>query len=296
MRRLRLAVPVLGRVLVPVAVLALVWHLADGPAAAARLAAADPRWLAAGLALLLAQTALSALRWARVSAAMGQPLPLPRALREGFVAQLLNQTLPGGVPGEVARALRVAPPGGLATAAAAVATERAMGQAGLFAVLLAGLAGSLAWGRIGWPGWAVPVALALGLGAAAAVALAGPLRRAARAACTGPGGATGQAALSLGTAGLNLLAFAAAARATGSPLPAEAVAALVPLILTAMLIPATIAGWGWREGAAAALFPLAGLAPAAGVAASAAFGALVLAAALPGALWLNRPPRAGLAA
>jgi len=67
------------------------------------------------------------------------------------------------------------------------------------------------------------------------------------------------------------------------------VVTLIPLILTAMLIPLSVAGWGWREGAAAALFPLAGAAPDAGLAASAAFGALMLAAAMPGALWLTRP-------
>jgi hypothetical protein len=62
---------------------------------------------------------------------------------------------------------------------------------------------------------------------------------------------------------------------------------LLPLTLAAMLIPLTIAGWGLREGAAAALWPLAGIAPEAAVAASVVFGIAALAAALPGvaALW-----------
>jgi hypothetical protein len=58
-----------------------------------------------------------------------------------------------------------------------------------------------------------------------------------------------------------------------------------------MLIPLGLAGWGWREGAAAALFPLAGASPTAGIAASAAFGGLILISSLPGIIWLFRAPR-----
>jgi hypothetical protein len=65
-------------------------------------------------------------------------------------------------------------------------------------------------------------------------------------------------------------------------LSAEAIMVLVPLILSAMLIPATIGGWGFREGAAAALFPLAGASASAGFATSVAFGLVILAASLPG--------------
>ncbi|MEM6761226.1 MAG: hypothetical protein AAF601_17275 [Pseudomonadota bacterium] len=56
------------------------------------------------------------------------------------------------------------------------------------------------------------------------------------------------------------------------------------MILIAMLSPLSVGGWGWREGAAAALFPLIGEAPSAGVAAGVAYGATVLVAALPATL------------
>ncbi|WP_237220297.1 hypothetical protein [Salipiger sp. CCB-MM3] len=53
-------------------------------------------------------------------------------------------------------------------------------------------------------------------------------------------------ALSLAIAGLTVAAFVTAARASGSLLPAGHAALIVPLILTAMLLPASVAGWGWR--------------------------------------------------
>ncbi len=82
--------------------------------------------------------------------------------------------------------------------------------------------------------------------------------------------------------GLNLTSFSLCALATGTALSLESIVVLVPLILCAMLIPATVAGWGFREGAAAALFPLAGATATAGFAASLAFGLVILAASLPG--------------
>jgi uncharacterized membrane protein YbhN (UPF0104 family) len=97
-----------------------------------------------------------------------------------------------------------------------------------------------------------------------------------------------QIALGLAIVGCNLAGFAFCARAVGVVLPLPAVLTLIPLILTAMLIPLSIAGWGWREGAAAALFPLAGATPEAGLAASAAFGAVLLVSALPGLVWITR--------
>ena len=91
-----------------------------------------------------------------------------------------------------------------------------------------------------------------------------------------------QVALSLLIVALNLAAFVLAARATGVALdPADALLA-VPLVLAAMLVPLSVAGWGYREGAAAAVFPLIGASAAAGVSASVVFGAVVLVASLPG--------------
>ena len=63
----------------------------------------------------------------------------------------------------------------------------------------------------------------------------------------------------------------------------------VILLLGWMLVPLTIGGWGLREGTAAALFPLVGGSGEAGLAASIAFGLVLLASSLPGAITLLRP-------
>jgi hypothetical protein len=49
-----------------------------------------------------------------------------------------------------------------------------------------------------------------------------------------------------------------------------------------MLIPISVSGWGLREGAAAALLPIAGATASGGLAASVAFGLTFIAAVLPG--------------
>lgn len=281
------------RLTLVVAILSAVWVLADGRAAMERLGRAEAGWLAAAFALIHAQTALSALRWRMVAGAMGMPMTGARAVREYYVAQLGNQTLPGGVAGDAARAVRARQGAGLAPAATAVVVERMAGQAALLAVLAAGMGWSLAFGAIRWPAATLTVT---GAALVALLALAASLRHprlaAARHAAwqtlAAPGQWPRQAALSLLIVAVNLGSLAAAARATGTVLPMEAVVTLLPLILTAMVLPLGIAGWGWREGAAAALFPLAGASPAAGLAASAAFGVLVLLASLPGALWVWR--------
>ena len=90
----------------------------------------------------------------------------------------------------------------------------------------------------------------------------------------------------------NLGAFTLCAAATGTVLPPLAVISVVPLVLTAMVLPVSVGGWGVREGAAAALWPVLGASAEAGVAASVAFGLVILAASLPGAVALMERPQA----
>ncbi|MDO6584020.1 lysylphosphatidylglycerol synthase transmembrane domain-containing protein [Salipiger sp. 1_MG-2023] len=275
------------RIALPLALIALCLWLGDARGVAARLAGVSLAWLGLAAALLAGVTALSALRWRMTAAALGLNMPAGSALRDCFMAQFVNLTLPGGVLGDVARAQRSRRGAGLKIAAQAVVIERASGQVGMGALLALGLALSprvlpgLAWGLAAAPG-----ALAAGL-VLWGLRGRGSWARAIRAALLGRLAA--QAALSLSIAALTILAFAAAARATGSALPAADALLIVPLILTAMLLPASIGGWGWREGAASALFPLAGLASGAGLAASIAFGLAALIAALPGAFFVLRP-------
>jgi hypothetical protein len=97
-----------------------------------------------------------------------------------------------------------------------------------------------------------------------------------------PGTLGKQVLLSIGTATCNLAAFAFCARAVGVSLPIGTLLAIVPLVLFTMLIPLSMSGWGLREGAAAALFPIAGATAAEGFATSVAFGLAFIVAVLPG--------------
>lgn len=85
-----------------------------------------------------------------------------------------------------------------------------------------------------------------------------------------------------------VLVFVFACRAVGIETPLPTLGLLIPPVLVAMLIPVSLAGWGLREGAAAALWAAVGLPAAEGTAASVMYGVLVLVSSLPGALLLVR--------
>lgn len=267
---------------------ALIWWVGvDG--LWARLRAVDPLWIAAAIAAMTIATLSMARRWQLVAREMEIDISYPAAVSEYYIAQLGNAVLPGGVVGDVGRALRLRKRATLRSAAESVVVERLLGQIALFAVLLVGLATALSLpGGIPWPAWTW-IALAA-LCAAALIALRltrrpGTLGRLASLVvrlCQRPE----PLLLGLITTGALIFAFYACARATGTALPPAALTTLIPLILCAMLIPLSIAGWGWREGAAAALFPLIGAPAEAGVATGLVYGAAIIASALPAMLIL----------
>lgn len=294
-------VPVWGRALrigLAAVLIALVWRMVDGADVAARLRGLRPEWVAVAVGLLVVQTLLSALRWRLTAARLGQAMGIRYAMREYFLAQVVNLALPGGVLGDAGRAVRARGVGGLERAGQAVIFERLAGQAALVAVTLAGaLVVSLRPGGIDlpgvFPGVLAGVALVL-LAAGLLLLRAGPdwprvraWRAAAGQAVFAPDIWPAQLALSLGTVVANLLAFAACAAAVGVFLPAGAIMVILPLVLFTMLVPLTIGGWGLREGAAVMLFPLAGATGAEGFAASATFGVVFLVTSIMGmAMWL----------
>jgi uncharacterized membrane protein YbhN (UPF0104 family) len=280
--------------------LAVLWHVADGVAALAYLAGASHGWLAAALAALTAQTVLSALRWRLTAAQLGITLTRLQALREYYLSQVVNQALPGGVLGDAGRAVRVRAQAGLLAAGQAVLFERLAGQLALLCVFGVALAGTLMVpGGVDWPGWLVMpglvAVLAGGVIVIAAILPPVPLpgsagrairgfRTAALHALAAPEVRARQIVMSIGTALCNVAAFGFCAAAVGVTLAPATAAVLVPMILFAMLIPVSVSGWGLREGAAAALLPLAGATSAEGFAASVAFGLAFLVCALPGVL------------
>lgn len=292
----------IGQLAATLGLLALLWQIADGPETSRILATAEPIWLLASFLALTLQTVLSAMRWQLTAAQLGIKLPQLHALREYYLAQMVNQAVPGGVVGDAARAVRSRDQVGLMGSGQAVVFERLAGQIAMFVTMAcAFLATLLAPGGFEWPSWLVPpVLLVILIGALSPFAFLMATRLPGRVGDSLKGLRQAlvktlasrhvlprQIALSLGTTFCNLAAFAFCAQAVGLALQPIIVLALVPLILFTMLIPLTISGWGVREGAAAALLPLAGATASEGFAASVAFGLVLLVAVLPGflALW-----------
>jgi len=298
------------QIAVTLGLLALLWRLVDGQAALAHLAGAQPVWLAGALALLTAQTLLSALRWRLTAGQFGITLDLRTAISEYYLSQIVNQVLPGGVLGDAGRALRARLQSGLIASGQAVLFERLAGQIALFALFAGAVVTSLALpGGFHWPNitllapvlsliagimgfvlvlWFVGPHLPGRTGAALGAFKAAFLR-----ALWAPQVRLRQIATSVGTAFLNVAAFACCASAVGVPLPPGAALVLVPPILLMMLVPITVSGWGLREGAAAALLLSVGATAAEGLAASVAFGLTLIVAALPGAVAAGRMTRIG---
>lgn len=270
---------------VSLAVLAVLIWWTDADAVLGHLKGATPGWLTLAALSLTALTFLMAKRWQIIAAAFAIDIRYSRAVAEYYIAQMVNLVLPGGVVGDVARAVRIRHDGDLTRAAQSVAADRIVGQVVLFLVTGMGftvallIPGGIAWPMAAWGG------VVLGVFAIAVLCLVARHQN-----------ATGRflslilsrvtdlrlMLLVLLITGLLIFSFYACARATGTMIAPSGWATMIPLILSAMLIPLSVGGWGWREGAAAALFPMIGASPSAGVAAGIAYGAMMLIAATPG--------------
>jgi len=317
----RAATRLLVRVGVSAGLLVFLTWLLDVREVASRLTGLRPPWVLLALFLSVPQFAASAWRWRYTAARLGVDLPFGEALREYYLAAFINQVLPGGVVGDVSRAWRharsrtqAAAPGG--PAIRAVILERASGQlvmafvaAGSFALLpmplppatrllallVFGVAGVVV--VLGWRSRAGPTATH------PPTARWTRLRRLlddGRSALLGPALPV-QLATSLFVVGSYLGTYLVAARAVGVETPTRVLLPLLAPVLLTMLVPATVAGWGLREAAAAALWSATGLGAVEGVVVSTAYGILVLVSTAPGALILlaegrdrrGRPPPAG---
>jgi uncharacterized membrane protein YbhN (UPF0104 family) len=233
-----------------------------------------------------------------VAHGIGLRVPLRGAVAAYYRSQLVNVTVPGGVVGDVERAVRQGRGSGeLAASARSVGWERFGGQAvqlALTALVLLAVPSAFRvvaeWGAAALVAVVVLVGL---IGATAARFGQGRLTRALRIAVTDlrvglisrralPRVLLASAVVVAGHAAVIVMAM----RATGVDV---ALATLVPLalvVLAGSAVPANVAGWGPREGVAAWAFAATGLGATAGVTAAAAYGALVLVAALPGAVVL----------
>lgn len=293
-RTVRLGLPVLVLVV-------LVAEVGAGPFLRA-LALVTPGTLAAAFVITLATTLLTAWRWTWVARRLGLRLGLPTAVAAYYRSQLLNQVLPGGVLGDVHRAVRH---GGdelaLARAARAVAWERAAGQVGLLAVTLV-VVPTLPSAVGAGVGRAVAVTVAtLLVGSLVAGLLVRAVRERMRDTVVGRAGSAVRSdweqlaggpgpwpplAASVGAAAGYLALLLVAARAAGVDLALRETLPLLVVVLFASSLPVNLAGWGPREGAAAWVFATAGLGAATGVTVATLYGVLSLAAATPGLLVL----------
>ncbi|MFI5934451.1 lysylphosphatidylglycerol synthase transmembrane domain-containing protein [Actinoplanes sp. NPDC051494] len=289
-----------ARVLGGVAILAvLLWRLGTG-AFLDGLRVIDATTLGAAFTIGVATTVLSAWRWCLVARGLGLRLSMRTAVGDYYKALFINAALPGGVLGDVDRAVRHGKQGGdVGKSVRAVVLERTAGQVVLvtvgLVVLLTVPSPVLSQLRTHAP--VVAIAAAAVVVAAALLVLAvGRLRsgasrwaRAARTAVTEirqgllarrnwPGIALASTLVLAG----HLATFVVAARAAGSGSPVPQLVPLMLLALLAMTIPVSIGGWGPREGVTAWAFGAAGLSAAQGLTIAVVYGLFAFVAALPG--------------
>ncbi len=271
--------------------------------------ALQPGWLGLALAVTVLQTLLSAWRWRFTASRLGLDLPWRQAVGDYYLASFVNQTLPGGVLGDAWRAHRHAAgqrDGGAAWRA--VLIERGSGQLLVVGLGLVSLLVLVQWqGANPSPPNALETAWRLGWGLALLAGVLALLLRLSQRFWQPHWRRfrddLGRALLArsallpqLASSGLIVssyaLVFLLAARAIGVTLEAAILLSLALPVLLAMLVPLSIAGWGWREALAGGLWMSLGLPPEQGVAVSLAYGVIVFLAATPGiAVWLSRPAR-----
>jgi hypothetical protein len=259
----------------------------------------DVRLLALATAVAAVTTTCAAWRWALVAGGLGGRLPLLTAVAGCYRSQVLNSTLPGGVLGDVHRGVHHGPlVGGVGLGLRTVWWERTAGQVVQVAVTVAVLlavpsplrpSGGVVLSALGVLAALAVVLLALG-SASRAWPRAGGVVRVVQADVRL--GLLGRAWPGVLLASLLVVAghwvtFLLAARAAGSTAPTTTLLPVGLLVLVASGLPVNVAGWGPREGAAAAVFGAAGLGASAGVTAAALYGVLALVATVPGLVVLG---------
>ncbi|MDX3801066.1 lysylphosphatidylglycerol synthase transmembrane domain-containing protein [Streptomyces sp. AK04-3B] len=259
----------------------------------------DAPTLLAALGIGAVTTVFSAWRWALVARALRIRLPLGPAVADYYRALFLNAALPGGVLGDVHRAVRHGQSAGdVGRGVRAVVLERTAGQLVLtvagVTILLTLPSPVMADARQIAPIVALAGAGALAVFLAVRMNSAAPRRPGRlRAVLTeareglvsrrnGPGVALSSAVVLGGHLGM----FVVAARVAGSGASVLALLPIAVLALLAMGLPLNVGGWGPREGVTAWAFGAAGLGASTGLAVAVVYGVLSFVAALPGAVVL----------
>jgi uncharacterized membrane protein YbhN (UPF0104 family) len=284
-------------------IVVLLWRVGTG-AFLEGLRIIDAPALLAAFAIGVATTAFSAWRWCLVARGLGLRLSMRSAMADYYKALFLNAALPGGVLGDVDRAVQHGrDEGDVGRSVRAVVLERTAGQIVLVSVGLvvlltvpspvlnqlerhsaaAGVA-ALSAGAVGAAAFAAWVRLRRGTSRAAGAARTGAaeIRTALLSRRNWPGIVIASTAVLAG----HLATFVVAARAAGSTASLLRLAPLMLLALLAMSLPVNVGGWGPREGVTAWAFGAAGLSATQGLTIAVAYGLFAFVAALPGAVVL----------
>jgi len=236
----------------------------------------------AALAITALTTVCCAWRWRVVAGGLGMDLPLPAAIAAYYRSQFLNATLPGGVLGDVHRAVRHGRDvGDLGFGLRSVVWERCLGQAVQVVLTVAVL--------LALPSPMRPTALALAAAGVAIGLVVLVVRRLPRALgrILGTSRARRSIALASAVAAAGHTAiFLVAVESTGVTVSTDRMLPVALVVLLASAVPANVAGWGPREGAAAWAFGTVGLTAGQGVTAAVLYGVLALVATAPGAVVL----------
>jgi len=281
----------------------LLWRLGTG-AFLDGLRVIDGGTLLVAFLIGLTTTVFSAWRWCLVARGLGMRLPLASAIADYYKALFLNAALPGGVLGDVDRAVKHGKDeGDVGRGVRAVVLERTAGQIVLISVglvvLLTVPSPVLTHLRGHGTTVAASAAAVLGLGAVLFLACSRLRRGSSRWASAARTGITeiregllakrnwpGIVLASTVVLGGHLATFVVAARAAGSTASLLRLAPLMLLALLAMTLPVNIGGWGPREGVTAWAFGAAGLSATQGLTIAVVYGLFAFVAALPGALVL----------
>jgi uncharacterized membrane protein YbhN (UPF0104 family) len=276
----------------------LVWRLGAGPFVDGLKLVNAPS-LAAALVIGLVTTTCCAWRWRLVGRGLGVEVPLRFAITSYYRSQFLNSTLPGGILGDVHRAVHHGrSTGSLGVSARAVAWERTAGQAVQIALTLLVLLVLPSPVRSAMPAIvAALIVLVLGIVLISRMAGGGRSSRITRVVRTigsdlrdgllsnraWPGIVAASMVIVCGHAAVFLIAI----RTVGLDATPTRMLPIVLLVMLAMTLPLSVGGWGPREGVAAWAFAMAGLTAAQGVTAAVVYGVISLVACLPGAVVLT---------
>jgi uncharacterized membrane protein YbhN (UPF0104 family) len=285
----------------------LLWVLAtriDLSRAVEIMGQAAPPLLAGAVVVLLAASAVVALRWHLILSAEA-PSPGPAVLLKiVLVGMFFNQVLPTGVGGDAVRVWRCCKLGiALGPAVRSILLDRACGYLVLILVYAASLPGLLR--ILADPRQKTAVVAVLGAGLLGLAALLtldclprwllrlrliaplAELSRETRRLFGHPGRCAAVLGLSAVTIGLTILGFKLVADGVGSRLPLGSWIMIVPPVTLIQLLPISLAGWGVREAGLVVALASFNVPAEAALATSVLLGLCLIAAGLPGGLiWL----------